>query len=150
MSRIVTFTHVTLDGVMQAPGRPDEDTRGGFAHGGWAVRYNDAVMAGDGAEGMASGGALLLGRRTYEDFYGFWPKQPRQPVHRDAEAHEKYVASTTLREPLPWENSILLGATRSTRSRAEAAADKDLVVARQRRARAGADRARPRRRVHCC
>ena len=68
MGKIVTFTHVTLDGVMQAPGRPNEDTRGEFGFGGWEVRYGDEVMAGVAAQGMATGSALLFGRRTYEDF----------------------------------------------------------------------------------
>jgi dihydrofolate reductase len=76
MGRVVTFTHLTLDGVMQAPGRPDEDTRGEFGFGGWEVRYTDEVMAGVAAEGMASESALLFGRRTYQDFAGFWPNQP--------------------------------------------------------------------------
>ena len=68
MSQVVVFTHLTLDGVMQAPGRPDEDRRGGFAHGGWEPPYADPVMAGVTAEGIAKGGALLLGRRTYEGY----------------------------------------------------------------------------------
>jgi hypothetical protein len=70
MGRVIVTNHVTLDGVMQAPGRPDEDTRGGFEHGGWAVPDNDAVMGRVMGEGMAHGGSLLFGRRTYEDFYG--------------------------------------------------------------------------------
>jgi dihydrofolate reductase len=108
MRKVVVFTSVTLDGVMQAPGRPDEDTRGGFAHGGWATPYSDEVMGRVAAEGMASGGALLLGRRTYEDFYGFWPHQPDNPYTEALNNSLKYVASTTLAEPLPWANSRLL------------------------------------------
>ena len=65
MSEVVVFNHVTLDGVMQAPGRPDEDRRGGFEHGGWAASRMDAVVGAAAAEGMARGGSLLLGRRTY-------------------------------------------------------------------------------------
>ena len=60
---------ISMDGVIQAPGRPDEDTRGGFDRGGWAVPYNDEIMAQRMAEGMSSSGAMLFGRRTYEDFY---------------------------------------------------------------------------------
>jgi dihydrofolate reductase len=108
MSKVVVFTSVTLDGVMQAPGRPDEDTRDGFAHGGWAVPYNDQVMAEVAAEGMADAGPLLLGRRTYEDFYGFWPHQQGNPFTEVLNNTLKYVASTTLAEPLPWSNSRLL------------------------------------------
>ena len=83
MGKVIVINHVTLDGVMQGPGRPDEDRRGGFEHGGWAVAGNDEVMGAKLADGMAKQtGALLLGRRTYENFYAYWPRQPRQPVHR--------------------------------------------------------------------
>jgi dihydrofolate reductase len=108
MSRISVVNHVTLDGVMQAPGRPDEDTRGGFEHGGWAVPYFDEVLGRAMGERMTSGGAMLLGRRTYEDFAGFWPKQTDNPFTPVLNQRRKYVASTTLTEPLPWENSTLL------------------------------------------
>jgi dihydrofolate reductase len=108
MSRVVVTNHVTLDGVMQAPARPDEDTRGGFTHGGWAVPGNDAVMGSVMAEGMAQGGALLFGRRTYEDFYDVWPKRTDNPFSAVLDNAQKYVASTSLREPLPWANSTLL------------------------------------------
>lgn len=109
MARITTHTFLTLDGVMQSPGRPDEDTRGGFDRGGWAPPYNDEVMGNASAEGMAETGALLFGRRTYEDFYGFWPKQTEPNPFTDVlNRTTKYVASTTLEEPLPWENSVLL------------------------------------------
>ena len=76
MSKVVVTNSLSLDGVMQAPGRPDEDLRGGFERGGWAVPYNDPVMGKAMGEGMANTGALLLGRRTYEDFASFWPNQP--------------------------------------------------------------------------
>ena len=108
MSKVVVFTSVTLDGVMQAPGRPDEDRRGGFTHGGWALPYNDPVMGRVTAEGMADAGPLLLGRRTYEDFHGFWPEQTDNPFTEVLDNTLKYVASTTLAEPLPWRNSRLL------------------------------------------
>jgi dihydrofolate reductase len=108
MRKVVVFTSVTLDGVMQAPGRPDEDRRGGFAHGGWAVPYSDEVMGRVAAEGMASSGPLLFGRRTYEDFHSFWPHQTDNPFTEVLDNSQKYVASTTLAEPLPWRNSTLL------------------------------------------
>jgi dihydrofolate reductase len=108
MSRVVAFIHLTLDGVMQAPARPDEDRRGGFEHGGWALPYNDEVMAKVLAENMAGAGPLVLGRRTYEDLYGFWPKQTGNPFTEVLDSTRKYVASTTLAEPLPWSNSTLL------------------------------------------
>jgi dihydrofolate reductase len=108
MRKVVVFTSVTLDGVMQAPGRPDEDTRGGFGHGGWALPYNDEVMGKVVAESMSGSGSLVLGRRTYEDFYGFWPEQTGNPFTEVLDNTRKYVASTTLAEPLPWRNSTLL------------------------------------------
>jgi dihydrofolate reductase len=108
MSTIAVFNSVSLDGVMQAPGRSDEDTRGGFTHGGWARQYVDAVMGRVMAEGMADAGPLLLGRRTYEDFYSFWPHQKDDPISDVLNSTQKYVASRTLTEPLPWQNSTLL------------------------------------------
>jgi dihydrofolate reductase len=130
MGRITTFTHITLDGVMQAPGRPDEDTRGEFGFGGWEVRYADGVMAGVAAEGMATESALLFGRRTYMDFYRFWPTQPQPNPFTDVlNRSQKYVASRTLTEPLPWENSTLLkDDARESVAELKARSDLDLVV----------------------
>lgn len=130
MGRITTFTHVTLDGVMQAPGRPDEDTRDGFGFGGWEARYADEVMAGVAAQGMATESALLFGRRTYEDFYGFWPNQPQPNPFTDVlNRSRKYVASRTLSEPLAWENSTLLrGDASAAVAELKAGSDGDLVV----------------------
>jgi dihydrofolate reductase len=108
MSKLVVIEHVTLDGVMQGPGRPDEDTRGDFPHGGWAAARTDDVMGQKMAGAMGGGGPLLLGRRTYEDFYGYWPNQTGNPFTPVLDAATKYVASTTLAEPLPWANSHLL------------------------------------------
>jgi dihydrofolate reductase len=105
---VTVMNHLTLDGVMQAPGRADEDRRGGFEHGGWAQPDNDPVMARVMGEGMAAGGSLLFGRRTYEDFAGFWPHQTDNPFTEVLDNTEKYVASTTLQEPLVWRNSTLL------------------------------------------
>jgi dihydrofolate reductase len=99
---------LSIDGVMQAPGRHDEDLRGGFAHGGWSLPYRDEVMARVMGEGIASAGPLLLGRRTYEDFYSVWPKRIGNPVTAVLNNSQKYVASRTLSEPLPWSNSTLL------------------------------------------
>ncbi len=109
MSKVVVTNSLTLDGVMQAPGRPDEDRRGGFEHGGWAQPYADAVMGRAMAEGMPDTRALVFGRRTYEDLYSFWPNQPEpNPFTAVLDNTQKYVASTTLTEPLPWRNSTLL------------------------------------------
>ena len=108
MSKVVVFNHMTLDGVMQAPGRPDEDLRGRFEHGGWASSRMDSVMGEVVAEAMAKAAALLLGRRTYEDFAAFWPKQKDNPFTAVLNDSQKYVASRTLKEPLSWINSTLL------------------------------------------
>jgi dihydrofolate reductase len=108
MRKIVVFMNLTLDGVMQAPGRPDEDRRGGFEHGGWALSYADAVMGKVAAESMAGTGGLLFGRRTYEDFYSVWPNRTDNPFTEVLNNTQKFVASTTLHEPLPWMNSTLL------------------------------------------
>jgi dihydrofolate reductase len=108
MSRLTAVESITLDGVMQAPGRPDEDTRDGFVHGGWGVPYADEVMGRAMGERMAGDGGLVLGRRTYEDLFGYWPKQKDNPYTERLNSTRKYVASRTLSDPLPWENSILL------------------------------------------
>jgi dihydrofolate reductase len=110
MGRILVMENLSLDGVMQSPGRPDEDTRDGFDQGGWFQQYNDEVLGRFLGQNMgSSSGALLLGRRTYEDFAGFWPKQTDgNPFTAALDAATKYVASTTLAEPLPWQNSVLL------------------------------------------
>ncbi len=106
---ITVLNHLSLDGVMQAPGRADEDTRGGFTHGGWAQSFQDEVMGRFLGERMARGdGALLLGRRTYEDLLSHWNAQPDSPFAPVLNNTPKYVASTTLSEPLSWPNSTLL------------------------------------------
>jgi dihydrofolate reductase len=110
MRRVVVTMNVTLDGVMQAPGRADEDVRGGFAHGGWALPYDDAIKAEAMGRGMAQTGAMLFGRRTYEDFYRIWPHRTDNPFTGFLNSVQKYVASRTLTEPLPWQNSTLLQA----------------------------------------
>ncbi|WP_053207124.1 dihydrofolate reductase family protein [Jiangella muralis] len=112
MGRITVIENLSLDGVVQSPAGPDEDTRGGFTHGGWAMPYTDEVAMREMSEGMAQGeqgGPLLFGRVTYQQFEGFWPKQtdgnPFTPV---LNAATKYVVSSTLTEPLSWENSVLV------------------------------------------
>jgi dihydrofolate reductase len=114
MAKLTVVNHVTLDGVMQSPAAPDEDVRGGFQHGGWAIADEDEVLAATMAERMAAGaggswGGLLLGRRTYEHFYAVWPNRTDNPYTEVLNRTTKYVASRTLAEPLPWQNSLLLG-----------------------------------------
>ena len=129
MGKVVVNMSLTLDGVMQAPGRPDEDTRGGFEHGGWASPYFDPVMGSAAAEGMATMPAMLFGRRTYEDFYAVWPKRTDNPFTEFLNNAQKYVASTTLEEPLPWSNSTLLrGAAAAAVAALKAQPGKDLVI----------------------
>jgi dihydrofolate reductase len=109
MRKIVVIESVTLDGVMQAPGGRDEDPRDRFEYGGWALPYNDEVMGAEMGKGMGRT-ELLFGRRTYENFYSFWPKQTEPNPFTDVLNNtQKYVASRTLTEPLPWMNSTLLG-----------------------------------------
>lgn len=106
MGTLTVMANLTLDGVMQAPGRPDEDTRDGFAHGGWAVPYEAMALLAERPSPEPL--AFLFGRRTYQDFAGFWPQHPDNPYSQELTRRRKYVAATTLREPLPWENSVLL------------------------------------------
>jgi dihydrofolate reductase len=106
--RIVVISHVTLDGVMQGPGRPEEDTRDGFTHGGWAAERagDDDIMKAWG-ERLAASAGFLFGRRTYEDVLGYWNTQD-SPFRDALNNAPKYVASNTRTEPLPWPNSTLL------------------------------------------
>ena len=114
---------------MQAPGRDDEDCRDGFEHGGWAGAYNDAEQMKAVGEGMAKTGAILLGRRTYEDFYKVWPKRTDNPFTPVLNNTLKYVASRTLHEPLPWMNSQLLaGSAEESVARLREEEGKDIVV----------------------
>ncbi len=131
MGRLVVLNSVTLDGVMQAPARPDEDVRGGFTHGGWAAPYNDPVMARIMGEGMAqsAGGSMLFGRRTYMDLYAVWPNRTDNPFTPVLNAVQKYVASTTLEEPLPWVNSTLLkGDVAEAVARLKEQSEKDIMI----------------------
>jgi dihydrofolate reductase len=107
MRKVVVINSVTLDGVMQAPGRPDEDTRGGFAHGGWAVPRGDAAMVVKMGERMGENRAFLFGRRTYEELLASWNAQggPFKDALNNA---PKYVASNSSATRLEWPNSTLL------------------------------------------
>lgn len=108
MGDLVVVNHLSIDGVTQGVGRPDEDTREGFQYGGWAEEYADDVLARVMADDMRRSEALLLGRRTYEDFYSFWPNQTDSPYTEVLNTTQKYVVSGTLDEPLPWQNSTLV------------------------------------------
>jgi dihydrofolate reductase len=109
MGRIVAIEHISLDGVIQAPARADEDRRGGFALGGWAASNNDPAMQQFVGARMGDTWSLLVGRVTYEDLASVWPKMPRpNPIAESLDRVEKFVVSNTLSEPLPWKNSTLL------------------------------------------
>ena len=126
MGKVIAFINVSLDGVMQAPARPDEDSRGGFTQGGWGAPY--AAMASSG-EVMGNAGGLLLGRRTYQDFYSVSPKRKESPYSAYMDNVKKYVASRTLKEPLPWQNSTLLnGDLVNALTELKKSQDKDLVI----------------------
>ncbi|HKV83073.1 MAG TPA: dihydrofolate reductase family protein [Ktedonobacterales bacterium] len=129
MGKVIVANHVTLDGVMQSPARPDEDTRDGFAHGGWAIPGNDPEMARVMGEGMGEVGGYLFGRRTYEDFYSVWANRTDNPFSEAFDKTQKYVASTTLEEPLPWRNSSLLtGDAAEAVAQLKEQSEKNLVI----------------------
>ena len=109
MRKLVVGTFLSLDGVMQAPGGPNEDCEGGFRHGGWLVPYFDEKLAGIMTEWTKRAGAFLLGRKTYEIFAASWPKStdPADEIATALNARPKFVASRTLDE-VTWNNAHLL------------------------------------------
>ncbi len=111
MRKLIVASFVTLDGVMQAPGGPEEDTTGGFKYGGWTAGYWDDVLGGVMDEQMAGPFDLLLGRKTYEIFAAYWPyvksDNPNYQIADKFNSAQKYVASRTLKE-LEWNNSRLI------------------------------------------
>lgn len=109
MPRIVVNAFLTLDGVMQAPGGPDEDREGGFVHGGWQAPYVDEVMGRLVTEGIKDADGFLLGRKTYDIFASYWPKvtDPDDPIATALNSRPKYVASRSL-DRVTWNNSSLI------------------------------------------
>ena len=108
MRKLIASTFVSLDGVMQAPGGPEEDPTGGFAFGGWTFPYWDEAMGLDMKGFDGKDREIVLGRRTYEIFEAYWPYQPADdPIARNLNAARKHVASRTL-EKLEWHNAKLL------------------------------------------
>jgi dihydrofolate reductase len=108
MRKLVVNTFLTLDGVMQAPGGPEEDPTGGFAHGGWSANHWDDDMVQRMSESMSKPFDLLLGRKTYEIFAAHWPYVTDDPMADMLNSARKYVASTTL-DKVEWSNSTLIG-----------------------------------------
>ncbi|HYL99286.1 MAG TPA: dihydrofolate reductase family protein [Blastocatellia bacterium] len=128
MAKLVANISVSLDGVMQAPARSDEDTRGNFKYGGWATPYFDPTMAETAAKGMATTPSVLLGRRTYKDFYKVWAGRTDNPFSQFFDKTQKYVASRTLSE-LTWINSTLLkGDATESVAKLKQTAENDLLV----------------------
>jgi len=111
MRKLIANEFLSLDGVSQAPGGADEDTSGGFAHGGWHMRYMEDELAQRWVlASIDEAGGFLLGRRTYEIFAAYWPNasEEEQVIAEPLNTKPKYVASTTLTEPLEWQNSTLV------------------------------------------
>ena len=110
MRKIIVSEFLTLDGVMQAPGSPDEDRSGGFKHGGWQLPNFDEIGAKAIIEGLTEAGGFVLGRKTYEIFAAYWPTAPaeEQAFAEPLNNLPKFVASKTMREPLAWNNSTLI------------------------------------------
>jgi dihydrofolate reductase len=110
MRKVIVNEFMSLDGVAQAPGGEEEDTTGGFRHGGWHLRYFDDLSQKWVVESIAEAGGYVLGRRTYEIFAAYWPNAPEeeQIIAEPLNTRPKYVASTTLTEPLAWQNSTVL------------------------------------------
>jgi dihydrofolate reductase len=108
MRKLAVIEFLSLDGVMQAPGHPDEDREGGFQHGGWQQRYADDVLGAAAAKGMAATDTYLFGRKTYEKMAAYWSTAPSDdPMAAHLNATPKYVASRTPRT-LDWQNSTVL------------------------------------------
>jgi dihydrofolate reductase len=107
MGELVVDMFVTLDGVIQAPGGPDEDSADGFGHGGWQAPLVDEQSGASITENIGRMDALLLGRKTYDIFAAYWPQAPVNPISTRLNAIPKYVASRTL-DTLTWEKSSLL------------------------------------------
>lgn len=105
--RVLVVNHVSLDGVLQGPGRPGEDTRDGFQHGGWAQQATDPAMGAAIAERMGRDFSWLFGRRSYEDMLGHW-NQAGGPFKDGLNRARKYVASSRSEIELTWPNSTLI------------------------------------------
>jgi dihydrofolate reductase len=110
MRKVIVNEFMSLDGVVQAPGAPEEDTEGGFRHGGWHMGYSDDLGRRWVLEYIEGAGGFLLGRRTYEIFAGYWPNAPedQQVIAEPLNTKPKFVATTTLSDPLEWQSSTVI------------------------------------------
>jgi dihydrofolate reductase len=131
MRNLIVFEFMSLDGVVQAPAYADEDTSGGFEHGGWHPPYLEQRSMEWAVANVSSAGGYVLGRRTYEVFAAHWPKASpeEQALAGPLNAKPKYVASRTLSSPLAWQNSTLLsGSVAESVARLKREGDDDLLL----------------------
>jgi len=128
MRKLIVSEFLTLDGVMQSPGYPDEDPSGGFEHGGWQMPFMDDLAGAEIIAGMEATDALLLGRVTYEIFAAYWPSAD-DPMAETINSFTKYVVSTTLHEPLDWKDShVIAGDVPGEVRKLKEASGKDIQV----------------------
>jgi len=129
VAKILVVEHVSLDVVIQSPARGDEDRRDGFEYGGWAEKDNDPLLQKVAGERMGAAWSLLAGRVTYEHFARVWPNAPRPNPFTDVlNRVQKFVVSTTLEDPLSWENSVLLKDGANAVAQLKRIHDKTLVI----------------------
>jgi dihydrofolate reductase len=130
MRSITVTMSVTLDSVVQAPGRADEDTRGGFTHGGWGRGYDDEVARREMGVGTGEPGDMLFGRRTWQDFITSWASRTDgNPFTTHMNAATKYVVSRSLEDVDSWQNSVLLsGDAVETVAELKTQSDRDLSI----------------------
>src|SRR6266849_6233903 len=114
MRKLIAITQLSLDGVMQAPGGPEEDPQGGFTHGGWAMIFDDDLVPKYLEKLMAGKFDLLLGRRTYDIWVGYWPQHVDNFIGKAFDQAAKYVVTRGSR-PLPWKGSVRIGSLEAIR-----------------------------------
>lgn len=131
MRKLIAIEFLSVDGVMQGLGSPDEDRSGGFEHGGWGARFADAIHTSSGRNGLSGTSAYLFGRRTYEKMAAFWPHQPDGNVMAaHLNATPKHVASSTLGQgDVTWDNTtVMTGDLAANVRRLKSAGSGDLVI----------------------
>jgi dihydrofolate reductase len=129
VAKLIVNEFLTLDGVMQGPGAPDEDRSGGFDKGGWQMGYGDDSTGEFVDASLQQAGSFLIGRRTYDIFAAYWPHAGDVDIADTMNSTRKYVASRTLTEPLPWQNSVLLqGDAAQAVARLKETEERDMLV----------------------
>lgn len=127
MRKIIAITQVSVDGVMQAPGGPDEDPTSGFKHGGWFMHYGDDLLQQVVSETIAGEFEILLGRRTYDIFASYWPHHDDDPIGKAFNKAKKYVVTRTLREA-GWNNSQIISDVVAEVGRLKASAGPEIHI----------------------